>query len=125
MEKGRGRREPLGVERDAAARLRLASERTYLAWARTGLTALAVGLGVAKVVPELTGEATLPYLTLGIGFGFLGAVLIAYGWWRQNEVDKAVADGDFAPLDPRASAALTLFGVALAAATLVVMVVEG
>jgi putative membrane protein len=121
----RGRREALGAEREAGARLRLASERTYLAWFRTGLTALAVGLGIAKVIPELTGEAALPYGVLGIGFGFLGALLIAYGWWRQSEVDKAVADGEFAPLDPRASASLTVLAVALVTATLVVMVIEG
>ena len=43
-------REP-GVE-DATRRTRLANERTYLAWWRTGLTALAVGIGIGKLVPE-------------------------------------------------------------------------
>src|ERR1043166_8707504 len=41
--------------RDATRRTRLASERTYLAWWRTGLTAFAVAFGAGRVVPELTG----------------------------------------------------------------------
>lgn len=39
---------------DALRRTRLASERTYLAWYRTGFTAFAVSIGVAKVVPGIT-----------------------------------------------------------------------
>ncbi len=37
---------------DATRRTRLANERTYLAWWRSGLTALAVGLAAGKLVPE-------------------------------------------------------------------------
>src|SRR4249920_3427477 len=40
---------------DATRRTHLANERTQLAWWRTGLTALAVALGVGRVVPELAG----------------------------------------------------------------------
>ena len=35
---------------DASRRTRLASERTELAWWRTGLTALAFALGIAVVI---------------------------------------------------------------------------
>jgi putative membrane protein len=38
---------------DATRRTLLASERTELAWRRTGLTALAVALAVGRVVPGL------------------------------------------------------------------------
>ena len=41
---------------DASRRTRLAGERTMLAWLRTALTALAVGLAAGKIVPELTGK---------------------------------------------------------------------
>src|SRR5438132_36598 len=44
----------------------LASERTYLAWLRTGFAAFAVSLGVGKVVPALTGGAQWPYAVLGV-----------------------------------------------------------
>ena len=40
---------------DSTRRTRLANERTYLAWWRTGLTTLAVAIGAGKIVPELTG----------------------------------------------------------------------
>jgi putative membrane protein len=42
---------------DASRRTYLAGERTQLAWWRTGLTALAVALGVGRVVPELSKSA--------------------------------------------------------------------
>ena len=59
---------------DATRRTRLAGERTQLAWWRTGLTALAVGVGVGRVVPELDDQLTeWPYVTLGV------AVLLALG----------------------------------------------
>src|SRR2546430_79024 len=40
---------------DATRRTRLASERTYLAWWRTGLTAFAVSLGSGRLVPAIAG----------------------------------------------------------------------
>ena len=36
----------------------LAVERTQLAWWRTGLTALAVGVGIGRIVPDLGHSAT-------------------------------------------------------------------
>jgi putative membrane protein len=41
---------------DASRRTRLANERTQLAWWRTGLTALAVGLAIGRVLPELAAD---------------------------------------------------------------------
>jgi len=46
---------------DALRRTRLANERTYLAWWRTGLTAFAVGLGAGKLVPELSSGTELAH----------------------------------------------------------------
>ncbi|HEV8450476.1 MAG TPA: DUF202 domain-containing protein, partial [Gaiellales bacterium] len=47
---------------DATRRTRLANERTYLAWWRTGLTSLAVSLAAGKVVPQLSNaQRTWPY----------------------------------------------------------------
>ena len=48
-----------GVQ-DATRRTRLANERTYLAWWRSGLTALAVSFGAGRIVPELSGGANEP-----------------------------------------------------------------
>ena len=109
---------------DATRRTRLANERTYLAWWRTGLTALAVSLAAGKVVPELTGSATWPYLIVGIGFGIMGVAFIGYGFVRQREVEEAVRRGEFARIDDRFLLATTIVGVVLGVATLVIMAVD-
>jgi uncharacterized membrane protein YidH (DUF202 family) len=65
---------------DATRRTYLASERTQLAWWRTGLAAIAVALGVGRVVPELDKSATRwPYVVAGVGFALWGILAIAYG----------------------------------------------
>jgi putative membrane protein len=109
---------------DATRRTRLANERTYLAWWRTGLTALAVALGAGKLVPELTDASQWPYLGLGIGFALLGVVFIAYGQWRARAVEEAVRRGEFASLGGRFSLLATLAGVALGIATIAIMAYE-
>jgi uncharacterized membrane protein YidH (DUF202 family) len=87
-----------------------ASERTYLAWARSGLTALAVGLAAGKLVPELSSGASWPYELLGDGYSLLGVVFIFYGQRRQYAVEAAVRGGEWTPLDARVTAALTAAG---------------
>lgn len=62
---------------DATRRTYLAGERTQLAWWRTGLTALAVALGVGRVVPELSGSgARWPYVIAGVGFALWGILIL-------------------------------------------------
>ena len=74
-----------------------ATERTYLAWWRTGLAALAVGLAAGKLVPELSGGTSWPYELLGVGYSLLGIAFIAYGHRRQHVVEAAVQRGEWAP----------------------------
>jgi uncharacterized membrane protein YidH (DUF202 family) len=76
--------------RDATRRTRLANERTYLAWWRTGLTAFAVSIGSGKLVPALTTGATWPYTAIGIGFAIVGVFCVGYAFWRYREVEEAV-----------------------------------
>jgi putative membrane protein len=109
--------------RDATRRTRLASERTYLAWWRTGLTAFAVSFGAGRIVPELSTGAAWPFETLGVAFGVVGLAFIAYGYVRQRQVDAALARGDYAPLDDRAAVVFAACGVALGLATIVLVVV--
>jgi putative membrane protein len=109
--------------RDATRRTRLASERTYLAWWRTGLTAFAVSFGAGRIVPELSTGAAWPFETLGVAFGVVGLAFIAYGYVRQKQVDAALARGDYAPLDDRAAVVFAACGVALGLATIVLVVV--
>jgi inner membrane protein YidH len=110
-------------EDDATRRTRLASERTQLAWWRTGLAAIAVALGVGRVVPALDDSSVeWPYTLLGVGFAFYGIALIWYGNLRGAAVDRAVGEGRFAYPSPRVSAVLGVAGALLGLATAVVVV---
>jgi putative membrane protein len=108
--------------RDATRRTRLATERTYLAWWRTGLTAFAVAFGAGRIVPELTGGSVWPYAALGVAFGLVGLAFIAYGYVRQKQVDEALARGDYAPLDDRAAIIFAAAGLLLGLATIVLVI---
>jgi putative membrane protein len=110
---------------DATRRTRLATERTYLAWWRSGLTALAVGLAAGKLVPELSSGASWPYELLGVGYSLLGIAFIFYGYRRQQVVEAALRRGEWAPLDARVAAALTAIGITLGAATVAVVLFAG
>jgi inner membrane protein YidH len=109
---------------DAMRRTHLANERTYLAWWRTGLTALAVSLAVGRIVPELISGTSWPYVTLGAGYAVLGIVFIAYAEQRRRTVSDAVRRGEWAELQSGFLGALAALGVVLAVATLVVVVAQ-
>ena len=93
----------------------LAVERTQLAWWRTGLTALAVGVGIGRIVPDLGHSAThWPYAVLGVAFCAYGLSLIAYGYQRAGRTGTvSERPGSFA---------LAAFGVVLSLATIVLIV---
>src|ERR1700710_772217 len=89
---------------DATRRTRLASERTELAWWRTGLTALAVALAVGRVIPSLDhNSADWLYDLAGVCFGVYGR---------------------FPDPPRRAHAALALSGVALGLLTILIVVIS-
>jgi putative membrane protein len=109
---------------DAHRRTRLANERTYLAWWRGGLTALAVSVGAGALVPDITSATRWPFVVLGVGFGLLAIAFIAYGVHRHRQVEQALARGGFAPLETRVAAALGLLGIVLALLTIAVVILE-
>ncbi len=111
-------------DEDAIRRTRLANERTYLAWWRGGLTAIAVALGVGALLPELAEGRRWPFVVLGIGFAVLAVLFIAYGVHRFRAVERAVLRGAFAPLDLRFATLIGALGVVLAILTIVAVVVE-
>jgi inner membrane protein YidH len=110
---------------DATRRTRLASERTELAWWRTGLTALAVALGVGRVVPELNRSGLRwPYVVAGVGFALWGIVAIGYGSSRRAAVEEALAEGRFHRASELALRVLTGAGVALGMLTAVLILLD-
>jgi putative membrane protein len=109
---------------DATRRTRLASERTELAWWRTGLTALAVALAVGRVIPGLDrGLARWPYDLAGACFAIYGVAVIAYGSHRRRATERALDEGHFPETPRNAHSALAVGGVALGLLTVVLILI--
>ena len=108
---------------DATRRTQLASERTQLAWWRTGFAAIAVALAVGRVVPALDDSSVRwPYTLLGLGFALYGVALVWYGSRRGKAVGRAIAEGELAVPSATFSYALGVAGLLLGVATAVVVV---
>ena len=108
---------------DATRRTRLANERTYLAWWRTGLSSFAVAIGAGKIVPELTDGPTWPYTVIGIGLALLGIVCCAYAYERHTAVNSTLDDGQFAELDRRMTGGLSIVAALLGGLLVVALLV--
>ena len=115
---GGGRFDEAGA---ATRRTRLANERTYFAWWRTGLTAFAVSIGAGKLVPLLASGKTWPYTAIGVGFAVVGIFCSGYAFWRYRAVEEAVSRGEFAHPDERLVALLSGVGSALGVLLVVVL----
>ncbi len=109
---------------DATRRTRLANERTYLAWWRTGLAALAVSVGTGRLVPALTGGPSWPYVVAGAGFALVGVLLIAFAAVRHRQVERALDRGEPVQPDDAAIFAITLAGVVLGLGVLAIVLAE-
>jgi len=115
----------LGPEtKDATRRTRLANERTFLAWWRSGLTALAVGFGAGRLVPELAGGSNWPFEAIGVGFCLVGVAFMAYGYVRHREVERELSRGRYASLPDRVALSFAAFGALLGLATAVLLVIH-
>ena len=109
---------------DATSRTRLANERTYLAWWRTGLTCFAVSIGSGKVVPEVSSGVTWPYTVIGILFALLGTVCVGYAYQRQARVEAAVRRGGYEGPDERFLGVITIIGILLGIAVAAVLLIQ-
>lgn len=112
-----------GVE-DATRRTHLAAERTWLAWWRSGITGIAAGIGIGRLLPELAGGTTWPYAVIGAGYALIGVAMIAYAEVRHRALGEALRTGAYAHLDDRALRLFTAAGVVLGAATVVLIVAQ-
>ena len=78
-------KQELAVDRTDWAKVRtlLAKERSYTAWIRTGLAALAAGLGVAHILKGY--EPQWIVLVLGIVLSVAGFIAPILGFWSYRQ----------------------------------------
>jgi len=107
----------------AVPRTYLASERTYLAWWRSGLAALALAVAVGRLVPEITTGPDWPWAVIGVLFGLLGVLAVSYGYIRHRQVTQAIVEQRFEPVDPRVASLMAVVAAVLGLAVVVLVVV--
>lgn len=106
-------------------RTQMAGERTQLAWWRTGLAALAVALGVGRIVPGLDPTATKwPYVVAGVGFALWGILAIAYGSAQRAEIYRALTEERGLASSPWPVRTLTIAGLALGLLTALLILID-
>jgi putative membrane protein len=106
---------------DVTRRTRLAAERTWLAWWRTGIAASAAALAVGGLVPQLVEGTHWPYVALGVGYALAAIAVFALGALRTRAVEQALSEGTYASLAPTWIFVLSAAGVILAVGTLAVV----
>jgi putative membrane protein len=120
--------DPDGADRRTALageRTSLAGERTLLAWWRTGLTAVAVALGVGRLLPELAPHVTKwPYVALGVGFAVYGIAMFLLGTRRMGVFDRGVWTTTEHSAEDRILVAFLGGGVILGLGTLAVIIAQ-
>jgi putative membrane protein len=109
---------------DASRRTHLANERTFLAWWRSGLTALGVSLAVGRIIPEFGHQTRWPYAALGAVYGVFGLCMVVYGTVRQREVEAAVRIGGYSWPQQRLVGAFTLLAAGIGLATVLLVLVD-
>jgi putative membrane protein len=110
---------------EADRRTSLANERTQLAWWRTGLTAMAVALGVGRVLPELEETSpSWPYTLLGVAFAVYGIAMIGYGTRRTRVLDRELGASPSIRRADRTLMLLTASGLLLGFGTVLLIVLE-
>ena len=104
-----------GDEGDPDIRFSLANERTFLAWGRTCLAFVAMGLALARLIGSGTDDP-LTFLA-GIALIVVGAALALWAYANYRRNDEAIRSRG--PL-PRSSLPLVLLTTVAAAAVVAI-----
>jgi len=102
----------------STARDHLANERTFLAWVRTGLGFVGIGVVLEKLIEERGALA----LAIGLVFIVAGIAMLVYGLQRYRHVAALMAEGRFVPAQ-RGPLALVVFLIILALGAALFMLV--
>ena len=106
---------------DPDPRFSLANERTFLAWIRSGLALIALGIAVATFV-STTGTRGLS-VWLALGLIALGGILSAAAWFRWIQVERAMRLQRGIP--PTTLGIIVAIGVGILAIVAIVVVIVG
>jgi putative membrane protein len=109
---------------DVTRRTRLAAERTWLAWWRSGIAAATAAVGVGGVVPSLVGGERTPYIVLGAGYAVLAAAVFVAAGWRRMQVDRALDRGEYEDVGAGPVTLMTAAALLLALGTLAIIVAQ-
>lgn len=109
---------------DVTRRTRLAAERTWLAWWRSGIAAATAAVAVGGVVPELVEGGRTAYVLLGAGYAALAVGVFAAGALRRRQVDRALERREYEGVSDDAVLILTVAGIALALGTFAVILAQ-
>jgi putative membrane protein len=111
----------LSADPDPTRRTWLAAERTWLAWWRTALGASVAAIGIGGVLPEVVDERRSAYAVLGVAYAVLATAMFWVGAERHRRQADALRRGGHLSLGHRLVAGLSTAGMALAAATAVLV----
>ena len=118
-------KQPIPGIGDGLRRAQLAAERTYLAWWRTALATVAVAIAIGRVLPEvLNAGTTWPYVVVGAGWGVLAVAIAAYAPVRQRALRRAIDEGGYVHPHTAMLSALSIGGVVLIIASVVLIVIS-
>lgn len=91
----RARPEADRVDPDSRARTHLANERTFLAWFRTGVTLIALGLAGAQLLASRSAPELVSLLAATVVCA--GIVLLVIGRTRYARSRTLIESGSFGP----------------------------
>jgi uncharacterized membrane protein YidH (DUF202 family) len=110
---------------DSDRQVRLANDRTYLAWGRTALAFFALALAVGRIIPELDRSVSRwQFEVIGCAYATLGVVFVLYGLHRHRVVQRAAVTGGFVDASGPLLVVLSVLTAIVGVATFVVLIVH-
>jgi len=109
---------------DVTRRTRLAAERTWLAWWRSGIAASTTAVAVGGVVPQLIDGSRTPYVVLGCGYALLAAAMFVAAGLRRLSVARALERGEYQEVADGVGWGLSVVALVLALGTLAIIIIQ-